>query len=203
MFITSKNPSANKYVIKVLKETYNTITVNEGRVHSYLGMTFDFSEAGKTKISMDGYIEDIITSYQVTKSASTPANSKLFEIFESSPLLDEDKAMEFHSRVAKLLYLAKRARPDILLAISFLTTRIMSPTEQDYSKLDRILHYLNSSKDLFLTLNVDKECGVKVFAYIDASHGIHPNFKGHTGGVITIGSGTIHAKSSKHAEDQL
>jgi hypothetical protein len=32
-----------------------------------------------------------------------------------------------HATVAKLLFVPKRARPDILLAISFLTTRVKDP----------------------------------------------------------------------------
>jgi hypothetical protein len=40
---------------------------------------------------------------------------------------------------------------------------------------------------------------IKVYGFVDASHGVHSNLKGHTstGGVISIGSGTVHAKSSK------
>jgi hypothetical protein len=97
--------------------------------------------------------------------------------------------------VAKFLYLAKRARPDVLLAVSFLATRVINPTIQDLSKLERLVYYLNGTKDLCLTLSVID--GLKVHAYIDASHGSHPNFKGHTGGVITIGKGAIHTKSAK------
>ena len=58
-----------------------------------------------------------------------------------SPSLSEDFSDAFHSRVAKLLFLAKRVRPEILPAVIFLTTRIRSPTEQDWAKLDRVLRF--------------------------------------------------------------
>ncbi len=46
----------------------------------------------------------------------------------------KDEKEYFHSMVAKLLYLAKRVRPDTLTAISFLATRVREPTEQDLAK---------------------------------------------------------------------
>jgi hypothetical protein len=42
----------------------------------------------------------------------------------------------------KLLYLAKRARPDILTVVMFLCMRVQNATVQDRSKLDRVLGYL-------------------------------------------------------------
>jgi hypothetical protein len=40
-------------------------------------------------------------------------------------VLVETKRKEFHSIMARLLYLAKRVRPDILVVISFLSTWVM------------------------------------------------------------------------------
>ena len=59
-------------------------------------------------------------------------------IDSESTLLSEDVSDAFHSRVAKLLFLAKRVRPEILPAIIFLNSRVRSPTEQNWAKLDRI-----------------------------------------------------------------
>jgi hypothetical protein len=36
-----------------------------------------------------------------------------------------------------------------------------------------------------------------VSSYIDASYAVHPDGKGHTGAVITVGKGAVYAKSSK------
>jgi hypothetical protein len=58
-----------------------------------------------------------------------------------------------------------------------------------------VIYYLNDTRELGLTLEVKDH--IKVLAYIDASHGAHPNFKGHTGGLISLGHGAVHAKSSK------
>ena len=55
----------------------------------------------------------------INKTATTPAKSKLFHIDADSPLLGVDQAELFHHIVSKLLYVSKRARVDIDLAISF------------------------------------------------------------------------------------
>ena len=37
----------------------------------------------------------------------------------------------------------KRSRPDILLAVSYLTTRVTGPNVSDFNKLQRVLKHLN------------------------------------------------------------
>ena len=58
-----------------------------------------------------------------TVMAQTPAHSNLFDIrsIEDSPLLVDEDRERFHSVTAQLLYLAKRVRPDLLVAVAFLT----------------------------------------------------------------------------------
>jgi hypothetical protein len=120
----------------------------------------------------------------------------LFDIDEISVSLKEDKANEFHSRVAKLLYLAKRCRPDILCAVAFLTTRVKNPTVQDNFKLERVLKYLAGTKEMGLVLEIGNILQVR--SYVDASFGVHADYKGHTGGAIYLGkSALIFSKSAK------
>ena len=106
-----------------LTEVYKTITVHEGKVHNYVGMAFNYEQEGAVSITMEGFINDMIAEFQVDKISTTPAGNNLFAIRPGAKKLDKQKKEEFHSATAKLLYLAKRIRPDILLAISFLTTR--------------------------------------------------------------------------------
>eukprot|EP00978_Attheya_sp_CCMP212_P047721 scaffold424725_cov134-Attheya_sp.AAC.2 len=56
-------------------------------------------------------------------AAATAALSHLFEVNITDPImLDKDNATLFHHNVAKLLFLCKRACPDIQTAVSFLCT---------------------------------------------------------------------------------
>ena len=177
-----------------LRERYREVKLVRGPKVSYLGMTLDFSEPGKAKCTMEGYIQDLLRASGVTGKVNTPALDSLFEIHES-PLLTDVFREEFHSLVAKLLYLAKRVRPDLLVSVSFLSTRVLKPTSQDQSKLDRVLKYLNGTADLGLTLEVGSS--ISVIGFIDASYGVHADGKSHTGTAITLGSGVVFAKSTK------
>jgi hypothetical protein len=78
------------------------------------------------KIDMEEYVKEAIEDFgeDVSKNVATPAKKDLFEIDEQSPKLDKKGADHFHSIVAKLLYISKRGRIDIQLAIAFLCTRV-------------------------------------------------------------------------------
>jgi len=99
--------------------------------------------------------------------------------------------------VAKLLYLAKRIRVDILLAVAFLTTRVQVATEQDQEKLARVLKYLNSHVDECLVISPVGDLGV--VGYVDASFCTHQvDAKGHTGLIVCVGGVPVLFQSSKH-----
>eukprot|EP01040_Poterioochromonas_malhamensis_P011620 gene11620-12678_t len=97
-----------------LKRVYGTINIHEEDIVDYLGMDFDYSIPGIVKISMKSMIEQILEDFPTTDVSRTPASAELFQVDENSPLLDDERKESFHSLVAKLLYMAKRARPDIL-----------------------------------------------------------------------------------------
>jgi hypothetical protein len=182
-------------VLNELRRVYKRMNVNEGPKFDYLGMDVDFSDKGKVRVSMVPMVEEAISMYDVTGSATTPAANYLFKVSDDAEKLDESRRAKFHSTTQLLLYLAKRARPDILPAVSFLTTRVQKATVEDENKLLRVLKYLNGTKHLCLVLRGNK--GMVVTSYIDASFATHPDMKGHTGGVIFAGKGAVFSKSSK------
>ena len=76
----------------------------------------------------------------------------VFDINPECEKLSSVEADEFHHFVAKLLYLAKWAQPDILLAVTFLCTRVKGPDQDDYKRLGRCLSDVQGTKELCLTL---------------------------------------------------
>ena len=110
-------------VIDALKLKLENTEVHDGPVFSYLGMSWDFSTVGqvKVKVTAEGFIEDLLKWADIEGVKDTPAASYLFDTRDATKLSVED-AKWFHSDVAKLLYLSKRVRPDIILSVSFLTT---------------------------------------------------------------------------------
>ena len=97
------------------------LTIRRGKIHDYLGMTLDFSLDGKVQISMEDYIRKMLAELpdDMAGVATTPAAEHLFKVNQSPTYLDEKDAMFFHHNVAKLLFLCKRARPDIQTAMPF------------------------------------------------------------------------------------
>jgi hypothetical protein len=112
-------------------------------------------------------------------TAATPATTYLFKTRESAPKLSSGLSELLHSTVAKLLYLAQRARHDILLAVVFLTS---TPDIDDLGKLKRVMRYLRDTKDLALTLEASGDGVVRW--WVDASFAVHPNMRSHTGAVL-------------------
>ena len=128
-----------------------------------------------------------------TKSSAAPKD--LFVIDEACAKLPVKKAELFHSLVAKILFATKRARPDTGTAISYLTTRVREPDEQDWAKLMHLNQCIRSTRQLPLILSADGSGVLKWF--VDGSYTVHPNMRGHTGGSLTMGRGYPLSASTK------
>ena len=123
-------------------------------------------------------------------------HENLFKINKDSEKLNTLQSTAFHHIVSKALYLVKRARPDALLAITFLTTRVQSPDVDDWKKLKHLIEYFRATVNLPLILGAD---GTGILNwYVDASFAVHANMRGHTGGVLTMVQGCPIVSSTKH-----
>ena len=199
LFISSRDMDNLNYLYEGLKTVYGSLDIHHGPKINYVGMTMDFKSSGKVVITQDKFIQDILSDIEVKGQISSPADNTLFRIDESSPLLETARKELFHSVAAKLLYLAKRTRPDLLILTSYLTSRVQAPTEEDYDKLLRGLRYLKSTVDIPLSLsaNIANLQPISILSYVDASFATHPDMRSHTGALITLGEGAIYAKSGK------
>lgn len=178
-----------------LTARFGNVNRHDGPVVDYLGMILDYSNQGVVHLSMTAMIEAITEELGVKVSAVTPANVNLFQVNSDSLTLPQDLKEQYHSVVAKLLYLSKKARPDILTAVSYLTTRVKEPNQDDWNKMIRVVKYLYGTKETHLQLSANKE--ISIHSYIDSSYAIHPDAKGHTGVSISLGRGSIYNRSSK------
>ena len=62
-------------------------------------------------------------------------------------------------------------------------------------KLVRMIKYLNGKNKKYLTLNADDLKVVKW--YVDASFAVRPDFKSHTGAIMTMGQAAMQSVSRK------
>ena len=81
----------------------------------------------------------------------------------------------FLQYTAKILFLSKRARPDIKLTVAFLCTRVQKSDTDDYKKLAKVMKYLESTIGLPLILGMDKDKVVKW--YVDAAFSVQNDMK--------------------------
>ena len=147
---------------------------------------------------MKDQIQESITWFgePITKKPATPANKNLFVVSTNSPELDPKKSDTFHSVVQKLLYITKRVRPDIETVISFLCTRVSKSTLEDWMKLQRVLAFLKHTIDNIRIIGADSL--QNIFTWVDSAYGVHDiDLRSHTGGSMSMGTGTIHTRSTK------
>ena len=184
-------------IIEKIEERFDKMTVTRGTEHIFLGMHIQYTGKGPAVITMKEYLKEALSEsgMAITREVATPAQKCLFEVDEESPFLSQNEAEIFHSVVAKLLYVSIRARADLLLAVSFLCTRVSKSTKQDQKKLRRVLEYINGSMDVEYTIGAD-DMG-KMRSWVDAAFAVHPDMKSHTGGVMSFGTGGIICKSTK------
>ena len=195
--ISHVNPDVVTMIIEKIEERFGKMTVTRGREHVFLGMNIRYTEDRTAVVTMKSYLIEAIeeSGMNINRTAATPAGKNLFELNNEATLLPKMEAEVFHSVVAKLLYVSIRARADLLLAVSFLCTRVSRSTEQDQGKLRRVLEYVNGTMDLEYTMGAD-DLG-KLRTWVDASFAVHPDMKSHTGGVMSMGIGGIVCKSTK------
>jgi hypothetical protein len=192
-----------RFVHRIAKIYGEQITVKRGQVHDYLGMDLDYSLEGKVRVSMIGYLDKVFKDFpeEIRKTSSSPAADHLFNVRDPEETekqgkwLSEEHAQHFHHAVAQLLFLSVRARRDIQTAVSFLTTRVRKPDEDDWGKLKRVLQYLLGTRHMKLTLCVDNLGQIRW--WVDASYNVHEDCKGQTGAVMSLGRGATISFSRK------
>ena len=179
----------------MMKE-FQWITVVEGRTQSYLGMSVEVQD-NAVIVDMKYYIDQLLTQLPTgLKQYDTPAIKECFQTKPAdSPLLSADARKQFHTIVAKLLYLAKRARPDILTITSFLCTRVKSPTKLDQRRLWRVLGYLKST--VGLKYNMVPKGPLAIVAYVDAAFATHEDSKSHSGVAVFVAGMLVYVSSRK------
>ena len=109
------------------------MTVTHGNSHTYVGMDIHFKVNREVTVNMSDYLIECIADFveDCSKVVATPAGNHIFESNPDFPKLTEAKRKKLHSIVAKLLFVAMRARPDIQVPVSYLTSRVTKADKDD------------------------------------------------------------------------
>jgi hypothetical protein len=176
-----------------LERHFGTVTFEEGKKLSYLGMQLEVRKV-ETTVDMCFYVKKILEDVKALPRES-PGTKNTFIVESKSTLLGEEDRKMFHKKTAQLLYLAKRARPDVLTVVSFLCTRVQSATVEDQRKLMRVLGYITGTAQQVLVLRATGTPQIR--AYVDAAYAIHEDSKSHTGVVVYVGETLVYVSSKK------
>jgi hypothetical protein len=112
---------------------YSELKAVCGKVHDYLRTTLDFSSPKRLVVNMRAYVASMINNFLVDVSQMTekiPAADDLFSAPTGAPL-DPKRKEEYHTLVAKGLFLCKWAQPNIRTVILVLCTQVKAPTKSD------------------------------------------------------------------------
>ena len=179
--ISRKDPKVVEEVLAWLENVYGEIRTTRGTKHDYLDMDIEYTGNKEVTVCMKIYMKEILDEFpmEIKGEVSTPASLFLFNVNPEAKKIEEERARAFHTAVAKLLFVVKRGRGDMITATSFLTTRVKEPDEDDWKKLIRLLKYMRATMDLKLTLSAN---GTNVLKWwVDGSYAVHHDFKSHTG----------------------
>jgi len=118
--ISHKDPKVVKNVINEIKKYFGELTVESGNAFNFLGMNIKIRNDKKIEIKMKNQIEEALDWFgeNINEKPANPANKNLLNTDSNALELNQEKSDVFHSIVAKILYLCKRARPDIETAVS-------------------------------------------------------------------------------------
>jgi hypothetical protein len=161
------------------------VTLETGTVHLYLGMQLEFAD-GEVRVNMSNYVDKVLEAYpKDAEERRVPGRKGVFLVARDSVEVGTKERQLFHTIVAKLLNLAKQARPDIIAVVSFFCTRVKAPTLEDVEKLEYFLGYLRRTRKLLMILWPNLP--LRVEAYVDASIATHIDGKSHSGVIILLG----------------
>jgi hypothetical protein len=101
-----------------LQQRFGELVYEVGKKLSYLGMEIEVTQEG-TRLDMTHFVTKLLEGMEEGRQYESLGTKDLFAVDETAEKLDEADRKDFHSKTAKLLYLAKRARPDTLTMAIF------------------------------------------------------------------------------------
>lgn len=160
----------------------------------YLGMKIEYDKVkGTVTINQQAYWEKALLEYELQDMPvfKTPALDDIFEVPVNNTPVDRSL---YQSMVMKALWGARLTKPEILLAVTFLSGKCQDPVQSDMDKLVRVYGYIKGTAGL---KRVIRPRGLSLGLHADAAFGVHPDGRSHGGLVVTIGGAPVLIKCSK------
>ena len=197
ILVTYESKQEQEMFEEMLKKVFKKYTesdLDEGPIN-FTGMTIRRKEEGHIEVTQMKIINDLLEDKEIKGKQMYPANEEIFKVHKEAQVMNDKEAMEFLSTIMTLMYVGKRTRYDIMLPLSYLCTRVKTPTIEDKEKLKRLLEYINMTREHGVVFRADANDRFSV--YCDAGYNCHHDGKGHSGIIYKLGCNTIGIKSIK------
>ena len=163
-------------VLELMKGHFGDLTITRGKNHNFLGMNITINDDKNIEIEMKDQLKEAIAVFEaaegetVDEKVTSPASRHLREANDNCEKLVASKHEVFHSVVAKLLYIMKRARPDLETAVSYLCTRVSKSDLDDWKKLRRLIAFVKVTIDDVRIIGANDLASI--FMWIDAAYAV-------------------------------
>ena len=153
---------------------------------SFLGLNITRNSDGNLSVNQKGYLSNLLENEGGFKTFPTSPCTE--ELFKLTDVVENDNSAvvettPFASRLMKTRY-CERTRPELCLPLAVLQTKMRNPNENDDRLLDRVIAYLEGTKEKSMII---RKTDMKLYAYMDASFAVHGNRVSHSGVHFTLG----------------
>jgi hypothetical protein len=148
-----------------------------GTEFNYVGLHIVRNRADRSiRIDMSGNVKKVIEQFGTdVKPSSVPCVSGILDQ-TGTPLNSVDRS-RYMSLVMSVLYPARLCHMAVMFATTILATRMHAPTDHDLKHAYRLIGFLKTQVNGGFTLRGTPQSRLRMF--VDASHSIHPDGKGH------------------------
>ena len=207
-FVAVSSVELKNELIKLCRDTFEEITLQEGDTIPHLGMTFMFDRVGKVvEVEQRGHVEQLLRKRDIKKASPYPSSLSEFANPVATTPENAVEKSKYLSLIMDIMYIAKRTYPELLPASSYLASRVNVANTLDWEVAISLLEYVNhdheTHKMIFRPTSLD------VVGCSDASYACHDDGKSRTGGcagfpgaffIFVSSKQTIVTKSSTEAE---
>ena len=170
-----------------------------GPDHHCLGVLIERNRDNKTLyVSQKAYLEDIITRFGMMDCKPVPTPIEPGRVYKR--LSDDDTVFDkkkYQAAIGSLNYVMIATRPDICVAVGFLSQFMSNPSMDHWQGVKRIFRYLKGTSNHCLTFNATN-ADVKLHGYADADWaGDVETRKSTSGYIFQLAGSTISWRSQK------
>ena len=172
MAVTSKRKAdIEKFKTEVKKHWDIT---NNGPINWFLGFEIKWNRKNKTLVTNQCmYIISLTEKFRITnaKPVNTPMEPNVAYSNQQSPLTSNQVArmqgVPYSEGIGSILWPAVVSRLDIAYAVGILSQFIKNPGQSHWEALKRVITYLNTTKNLWLTFGGGSKLLVEGFSDAD------------------------------------